>query len=389
MKRFRNSRGIKPLLAGCVLSSVVSADPVKPSSATVDAEGTIHTPNGILPISPFVSPEARSKVTIWLQGQVKAGGAEITGSFTKCGVEPNFSDPEVLLAVRACYLEKANLPEKLAELRRMYDVDIKTTTIGGIETDIVTPKGGVNKENQNRALIQIHGSALYIDHPDLRKPGSIPMAALGKIKVYGVDYRMAPEGKHPDALVDVASVYKELLKTYRPENIGIYGCSAGAQITTWSMAWFQKQGLPTPGAISINGESGVYPWKTGDSLYYNGAFMGRPYAEKLARPQKRKDDHYYVNEMDDDDEIMNVDSSLEALSKFPPTLFINSTRDSTLSSAIHLHRQLTRAGVEANLQIWEGLPHCFYTHMPDIPEAREAYEQMIGFFNRHLGAAPK
>jgi hypothetical protein len=50
---------------------------------------------------------------------------------------------------------------------------------------------------------------------------------------------------------DVAAVYKELLKEYKPRNIGIYGCSAGGTLTAMAVAWLQKENLATPGAIGI------------------------------------------------------------------------------------------------------------------------------------------
>ena len=49
----------------------------------------------------------------------------------------------------------------------------------------------------------------------------------------------------------VAAVYRELLKNYRPQDIGIYGCSAGGMLTGMAVAWFQRHSLPAPGAVGI------------------------------------------------------------------------------------------------------------------------------------------
>ena len=75
-----------------------------------------------------------------------------------------------------------------------------------------------------------------------------------------------PDNKFPAASEDVASVYQELLKKYKPKNIGIYGCSAGGMQTAMSVAWFQKHSLPLPGAIGIFCASagGIFG---GDALY--------------------------------------------------------------------------------------------------------------------------
>ena len=68
----------------------------------------------------------------------------------------------------------------------------------------------------------------------------MPVAVLGRIKVVSLDYREGPKYRFPAASEDVAAAYRELLKTYRAEDIGIYGCSAGGMLTGMSVAWFQK-----------------------------------------------------------------------------------------------------------------------------------------------------
>jgi acetyl esterase/lipase len=83
--------------------------------------------------------------------------------------------------------------------------------------------------------------------------------------VLAVNYRMASEYHFPAASKDIASVYVELLKQYRAEDIRIYGCSAGGALTAQAVAWLQKETLPTPGAIGIFG-AGTYEHMTPSSL---------------------------------------------------------------------------------------------------------------------------
>jgi acetyl esterase/lipase len=49
-----------------------------------------------------------------------------------------------------------------------------------------------------------------------------------------------------------------------------------------------------------------------------------------------------------------------------------------------MHLQLTKAGAESHLCVWDGLWHGF-VWQPDLPESREAYEIISGFFDRKLG----
>ena len=74
-----------------------------------------------------------------------------------------------------------------------------------------------------------------------------PIANLTQTKVVAVLYSLAPEHPFPTAVNEVVAVYKELLKTYKPQNIGIYGTSAGAILTAEVAARLRQLGLPLPG----------------------------------------------------------------------------------------------------------------------------------------------
>ena len=67
---------------------------------------------------------------------------------------------------------------------------------------------------------------------------------------------------------------------------------------------------------------------------------------------------------------------------FPPTLLTTGTRDLLLSDTVRVHRQLRRAGVEADLHVYEAQAHGHYIR--DSPESREAFEEMARFFRKHL-----
>jgi acetyl esterase/lipase len=76
-------------------------------------------------------------------------------------------------------------------------------------------------------------------------------------------------------------------------------------------------------------------------------------------------------------------ASEDLLAKFPPVLFVTATRDMAMSTAIYSHNQLAKAGVESELRVWDGLWHAFI--VDDLPEAREASNVIVHFFDKHLG----
>jgi len=69
---------------------------------------------------------------------------------------------------------------------------------------------------------------------------------------------------------------------------------------------------------------------------------------------------------------------------FPPTLFVTSTRDLLLSGTTILHRAFLRAGVEAQLVVFEALPHAFWYDY-HLPETKEALDLMAKFFSEKVG----
>ena len=68
---------------------------------------------------------------------------------------------------------------------------------------------------------------------------------------------------------------------------------------------------------------------------------------------------------------------------YPPAFLLSGTRDMCLSQSVLLHRNLRNAGVNADLNVFEGMWHFFWEN-PDLPESREAMTALANFFNRHL-----
>jgi epsilon-lactone hydrolase len=70
---------------------------------------------------------------------------------------------------------------------------------------------------------------------------------------------------------------------------------------------------------------------------------------------------------------------------FPPTILTSGTRDLFLSNTVRTNRKLRRAGVIADLNVYEGMSHAQYRFDPDAPETKETFTGIANFFNRHLG----
>lgn len=343
-----------------------AAAPAAPATAPrVDAQGIAHLPAASVPPSRYMSPEARAKfiAAFFHPGPPPAAAPDAPPDFAALRAED----------------ERKNAPF-VARARELYPVRIEERSIGGVHTQVVTPVAGVARVNRHRVLINLHGGGFIWGEGNGARIESIPIAALGRIKVVTVAYRMAPEFRFPAASEDVTAVYRELLKQYPARNIGIYGCSAGGILTAETVAWLDKEKLPLPGAIGtfcgsialIGGDAshvtpllvGELPFPDADS----GSLRGNP----------------YLSEASASDPLVLPINSPALLKRFPPTLLIAGSRDFTVSSLFAAQAALTNAGVDAELHVWDGLWHAFFFD-PDLPESQQVYRVVVRFFDRHLG----
>src|SRR5690242_12981525 len=224
------------VVSGCKATAPTDSAPV--DSATFDPDGTAHITR-IVPMPTTVSPEAQAYLT---------------------GLTKKSSAPQTLQERRARTDEWRK--KQSAEAKRVFPVNIEETTTAGVRTDIITPVE-TPEANKKLVLINLHGGGFNSDSGSLIEGD--PVCNLTKIKVVSVYYRLAPENPFPAAVEDVVAVYKELLKSYKPANIGIFGTSAGAILTAEATVRIKQLGLLLPGALGIFSGTGDFS-RAGDSL---------------------------------------------------------------------------------------------------------------------------
>ncbi len=364
MKRY-----VFPLVTAAFLSiSVANAQLAgNGKGQAVDPDGTLHVSGLSVPLSSFLSLEARSYMLHLLRDKPFSGGPSPT---------------QDIQGYRARQDEIMNW--FLKPIRERYPVNVEHRTIAGMNVDIVTPKGGVAPKNVNRVLLNVHGGGFISGARTAALVESIPISSVEKIKVITIDYRMGPEYKFPAASEDVAAVYQAALKEYLPQHIGLYGCSAGGMLAAMSIAWFQKNHLPNPSAIGVLCAS-IGDLGGGDASFVTGPLNGFSIpAGRAGSDSPAQFRPAYLSNVDPKNPLAYPINSPELVAKFPPTLLVTSTRGMEYSSAINSHNALVRAGVDAELHVWDGLPHAFW-YNSDLPESREVYAVIARFFDRHFG----
>jgi epsilon-lactone hydrolase len=325
-------------------------------------DGTVEVPAFDLKPSVYLSPEAlaAAKARAKMPTVIPAQNPDITSA-------------------RAA-LERQMAPQ-VAAMREYYPVDIVSEQIAGVPVRVITPQG--KPVDRTRLLINVHGGAFSVCADACALLESMPIASLGGFKVITIDYRQGPEHRHPAAVEDVEKVYRELLKTWRPQQVGMYGCSAGGALTGQAAAWMPMRGLPQFGAIGIFG-AGAVRFGAGDSAYISGYVSGAfppPAPEGQAGPDMTRG---YFTGAQMDDPVISPALHPEVAAKFPPTLLITGTRAMDMSPAVVTNSALIKAGVPSTLIVGEGMDHC-YIYQHGLPEARDAHQATVNFFKANLG----
>lgn len=266
----------------------------------------------------------------------------------------------------------------LPGLQEKLGVTVQPAVIGGIKAFIVTPRS-MPEANRNRLLVHVHGGGYVFQPGEAALPEAVMMAGFGGFKVISVDYRMPPDFPYPAAMDDALAVWKAAANMADPKNMAIFGTSTGGGMTLAMVLRAKAEGLPLPGAIAPG-----TPWSdltdTGDTYQSNewvdnvlvswNGWLGR--AAKL----------YAAGHDLRDPQLSPIYGDFHG---FPPTILTSGTRDLFLSNTVRTHRKLRRAGVDAELNVYEGQSHAQYMGNVDAPETREAFTDIARFFDAHLG----
>jgi epsilon-lactone hydrolase len=355
-------RAAIPVLGVAIVLAASASAQTQPTMPKFDADGTVRVPAFELPPSSFSSEEAKAQQRM----RARMPAAIATSQ------EPD-------IATRRAQIE-AMMSSRIALMNRLFPVDVADGKIAGVPVKTFTPKG--KAPVKDRLLINLHGGGFTVCWPGCAYLESIPLAGLGGYTVISLDYRMGPEARHPAGVEDVAMVWRELIKTHKPSQIGIYGCSAGGSLTAQTAAWLPANGLPQAGAVGIFG-AGAARFETGDSTYIAGAIDGS-FGPPPKPGEKRADmTRGYFADADQDGPVLSAAKHPDVLAKFPPTMIVTGTRAMDMSPAIVTNSALLKAGVKSTLIVGEAMGHC-YIYAPDLPESRDAYAAILAFFRDNL-----
>jgi epsilon-lactone hydrolase len=224
-----------------------------------------------------------------------------------------------------------------------------------------------SSENRDRVFLDIHGGGLIYFGGQYMDWLARMSAASVKMNVISVDYRMPPEHPFPAGLDDCLSVYRTLVNERGAENIIVGGSSAGGNLALALMLRLKEEGLPLPaGLVLLSPEIDLT--ESGDSFQVlagldritSMAVVNKLYAAGVPL------DHPHVSPLFGD-----------FSGGFPKTFIQAGTRDLLLSNAVRLHRALRRVNADAELHLWEAMPHGKFFDAPEDDEVDEEVRKFI------------
>jgi monoterpene epsilon-lactone hydrolase len=230
---------------------------------------------------------------------------------------------------------------------------------------------------RGRLILYLHGGAYVAMSAKTHRSVTSRLAFWSNASVFALDYRLAPEHPFPAALEDAMSAYCSLVAGgTSPSDIVIVGDSSGGGLALALLIALRDAGSPQPaGAVLFS------PWTdlavTGKSIIDNNDLDALLFGSWVASTAR----HYLADTPATNPLVSPVYADLTGL---PPMLLQVSDSEVLLDDSRRIFENARQSGVEAAIQIWPGLPHCWQIFAPILPEARAALRDASAFIRTRL-----
>ena len=300
-----------------------------------DQKNGVRVQGRLIPFPSSISPEARAS----LEQMVNQEGVPLNALYTM----PLPDDHAGWMTIKAAADEHyASAVNGLAGTLR---ASVETVRAGEATIHVATPDTMVDPDF---AYLDFHGGALVFGGGEACRAQTRMQADQHGVLCYGVDYRMPPEHPYPAALDDAMAAYRYVLDLHAPTRIVVGGRSAGGNLAVAMLLRAKDEGLHLPaGLVLLSPE--VDLTESGDSFQVN-----QMVDVMLPGSLMRNNELYAAGADLAHPYLSPLFGDLDGL---PPTFLQSGTRDLFLSNTVRMHRALRRAKVDAELHIFEAMPH--------------------------------
>ncbi|NMT64412.1 alpha/beta hydrolase [Marinobacter orientalis] len=239
-----------------------------------------------------------------------------------------------------------------------------------------------------RRILYIHGGSWVAGSPRSHRAITDRLSRLAQACVFAVDYRLMPENRYLDGVIDCRQAYRWMLGN-SPEGqtpadfVVVAGDSAGGSHALGLIAWIRDQGLQPPdAAIALSPSTELMVTSLGKRANLKTDVMLGPTVKKLARIPTPLLWWATVLGM----RVLPtspVASPLRGkLHNLPPTLIQVSESEMLLENAQRYAEKARAAGSPVEVQTWPDMVHVWHIFTPLLPEAEEAFEHIGEFLSR-------
>jgi len=228
-----------------------------------------------------------------------------------------------------------------------------------------------------RVILYLHGGGYCKCSCNTARLLASQLAAATACSLLVIDYRLAPEDPFPAALQDAGAAYGWLLEQgFEPSRILIMGDSAGGGLAVSTLVSLRDEGRPLPAAAVL-----LSPWTdltcSGDSV--TSSAEADPW---MTERECRTCAEMYAAGADlRHPQISPLYADLHGL----PEMLIQVGNDEILrDDSVRLAERARAAGVDVTLDIWEGMWHVWHYFAPQLPEGKQAIEQVGEFVRARL-----
>jgi epsilon-lactone hydrolase len=244
---------------------------------------------------------------------------------------------------------------------------------GGVDGEWISPANAP----EDKAILYFHGGGFRIGSVDSHRGLIAQIALASGCRVLAVNYRLAPEHRFPAALDDALAAYDWMLGGgLNPASIAFSGDSAGGNLVLAAMLALRERALPLPAVAVL-----MSPWT--DLAATGASYVNRAEVDPIhQRPMIVALAGNYLGDHDPRDPLA---SPLYAdLGGLPPLLIQVGDRETVLDDSVMFADKARAAGVDVELEVWDGMIHVFQMFGAELPEAHQAIAEIAGFLNRHL-----
>ncbi|HEV2801086.1 MAG TPA: alpha/beta hydrolase [Pyrinomonadaceae bacterium] len=258
-------------------------------------------------------------------------------------------------------------------------VKVRKVEEAGIRGEWLEPAGASSGDG---VIFYIHGGGFVSCSAATQRPLTAAFARHTRMRVFSLDYRLAPEHRYPAALEDVVAAYKWLLARGTPAGgVCIAGDSAGGNLVLSCLLRLRRAGLALPAcAVCFS------PWTdlagTTASVRANDGRCAMFRTENI--------EEFAVAYLPAGMSPRDPEASPAHAADFgglPPILFQVGSTELLLDDSALVHDKILAARGESRLEIYEDLPHDWQMFDGIIPEARLALRRAASFIREHSSEA--